>query len=157
MHRTAQHSSTAGHAHASTTNLSSSTGTKESPSPTLPSSGEDPATPTLHRCSFRGCQAGPFRRPCDLTKHTMSHIKKWKCCYPSCKSTFGTPKDKNRHINTVHKQRKPYSCAHCSKPFGRRDNLWDHVTRVHHPVPMQISYVLDRELDVPAKGSTRDN
>ncbi|KAI5796565.1 hypothetical protein EDC01DRAFT_43835 [Geopyxis carbonaria] len=77
--------------------------------------------------------------PEQLTKHQQKHLKLHHCRFASCSRTegFATPNDRERHEKSIHKIPGQYwKCMdeHCSsfgKEFSRRDNLKDHLRRMH--------------------------
>jgi hypothetical protein len=80
------------------------------------------------------------------SKHQQKHLKIHHCRFASCSRTegFATPNDRERHEKSIHKIPGCYwKCldSHCSsygKEFSRRDNLKDHLRRMH-PVPEGMS------------------
>ncbi|KAF8426232.1 hypothetical protein EV426DRAFT_530714 [Tirmania nivea] len=72
-------------------------------------------------------------------KHQIKHQKLHKCRISGCSRVegFTTPNDRDRHEKSVHKTPGMYfrcmdeSCASYMKTFARRDNLKDHLKRMH--------------------------
>ena len=44
---------------------------------------------------------------------------------------FAVKKKLVRHVKEVHLKKKPFKCCHCSKDFGRKDNMFTHIKIVH--------------------------
>ena len=72
-------------------------------------------------------------------KHQIKHQKLHRCRILGCSRVegFTTPNDRDRHEKSVHKTPGMYfrcmdeSCASYMKTFARRDNLKDHLKRMH--------------------------
>lgn len=109
-----------------------------------PASGSSPcsiASPSAtrkHSCGFASCGHKQFERPCDLNKHLKTHDKHLPCEFAKegCIWVFCTKKDLDRHVNGVHKKKKPFSCHICKsqgddKRFTRKDNWRVHLRKVH--------------------------
>ncbi|KAF8460158.1 hypothetical protein BDZ91DRAFT_664694 [Kalaharituber pfeilii] len=77
-----------------------------------------------------------FDRRYKLYKHfKTSHQKNIPCPYApqGCPRKFSTPKDRKRHVETVHDKLRPFACSVCGKRYGRKDNLRVHMKKVHKP------------------------
>lgn len=72
-------------------------------------------------------------------KHSLRHQKLHRCRVANCARTegFTTTNDRDRHEKSVHKTPGVYfrcmdeNCASYTKTFARRDNLKDHLKRMH--------------------------
>ena len=83
----------------------------------------------------------------STSKYVDSHIKPYRCSYPSCsEQRFSSTACRLRHEREAHGLHghgaKPYVClfAQCERSaegngFPRRWNLFDHMRRVHEYVP----------------------
>ena len=75
-------------------------------------------------------------------RHQQKHMKIHYCRFTPCPRTegFATPNDRERHEKSIHKIPGCYwkcldnNCGSYGKEFSRRDNLKDHLKRMH-PVP----------------------
>ncbi|KAF8455713.1 hypothetical protein BGX38DRAFT_1166333 [Terfezia claveryi] len=75
----------------------------------------------------------------QFAKHQIKHQKLHRCRISGCSRVegFTTPNDRDRHEKSVHKTPGMYfrcmdeSCASYMKTFARRDNLKDHLKRMH--------------------------
>ncbi|KAI5819266.1 hypothetical protein BZA77DRAFT_385354 [Pyronema omphalodes] len=98
-----------------------------------------------YRCSSARCRY-TASSPEQLTKHRQKHLKIHYCRFSPCPRTegFATPNDRERHEKSIHKIPGFYwkcldsNCGSYGKEFSRRDNLKDHLKRMH-PVPDGIS------------------
>ncbi|PVH81221.1 hypothetical protein DL98DRAFT_514856 [Cadophora sp. DSE1049] len=84
-----------------------------------------------------------FSRQCDLRQHEKNHIRPSHCL--KCTSRFPSPKDLERHENTVHNTTLKYFCpyAGCQESihleseywstwgFGRKDHWLKHLRTEH--------------------------
>ena len=88
-------------------------------------------------------------RPPALTrrsKHQQRHLKPHRCRFADCARAegFATPNDRDRHEKSCHRVPGRYwkcldaRCGSFGKEFGRRDNLRDHLRRMH-PVPSNMA------------------
>ncbi|TGZ80055.1 hypothetical protein EX30DRAFT_341892 [Ascodesmis nigricans] len=94
------------------------------------------------------CTQCPYQAStCEgLQRHLQKHAKSHHCRFPNCSRTegFATPNDRERHEKSVHKIPGQYwkcmdqQCSSYGKEFSRRDNLKDHLRRMH-PVPEGMS------------------
>ncbi|KAH8155083.1 uncharacterized protein LAJ45_00092 [Morchella importuna] len=79
----------------------------------------------------------------QFTKHQQKHQKMYRCRFDNCSRTegFATPNDRERHEKSVHKIPGFYwrcldpNCSSFRKEFARRDNLKDHLKRMHTMPP----------------------
>ena len=62
----------------------------------------------------------------------VSSIGDIKC--DSCEKTFKRRESLERHIKSVHGEKKLFSCGLCTKTFSRKDILVRHVKCVHNIV-----------------------
>jgi hypothetical protein len=81
----------------------------------------------LWKCAFPACRSQSiFRRPCDLRKHYMRHLKVVFCRYPGCPAAkqrgFSTSKDRDRH-EARHKPDVMCEWQSCRRLFSRVDNM----------------------------------
>ncbi|KAL2888564.1 Zinc finger transcription factor ace1 [Ceratocystis lukuohia] len=88
------------------------------------------------RCLHPGCNK-EFKRPCDLTKHSKTHLRRWKCPEVDCKyHTYGWPteKERDRHINDRHSSAPPlFKCQYSPCPYSskRESNCKQHMEKTH--------------------------
>lgn len=88
--------------------------------------------PEIHKCDFCSKE---FRRPCDLKKHVMTHVRPFKCPETECKyhvTGWPTQKELDRHCNDKHNpDAKKFPCLFC--PWGaiRQSNLKQHMEKCH--------------------------
>ncbi|MCJ1283748.1 hypothetical protein MMC26_003079 [Xylographa opegraphella] len=87
------------------------------------------------RCAYPGCASkAVFVRPCDLRKHFNRHSKSYHCRYDGCAQAteggFSSKKDRARH-EAKHNPGVPCEWEGCERIFSRRDNMLDHVRRIH--------------------------
>ncbi|KAF8542954.1 hypothetical protein BDD12DRAFT_875474 [Trichophaea hybrida] len=100
---------------------------------------------TGYRCSSARCRF-TASSPEQLTRHQQKHLKIHYCRFTPCPRTegFATPNDRERHEKSIHKIPGCYwkcldnNCGSYGKEFSRRDNLKDHLKRMH-PVPEGMS------------------
>lgn len=98
-------------------------------------------TPTqMLNCIFPECEGRSFSRQCQLDDHlAQKHTRPHEC--PRCRRRFGAAKDRDRHMQTVHRDaaaRLPeilvcdeVNCRRQGRPFSRRDNYIKHLRDVH--------------------------
>lgn len=78
-----------------------------------------------------------FQRPCDLTKHSKTHSRPWKCSESSCKfAQYGLPteKERDRHVNDKHNAAPfRYKCQFSPCPYtsSRESNCKQHMEKAH--------------------------
>ncbi|KAH6712031.1 hypothetical protein BKA61DRAFT_78302 [Leptodontidium sp. MPI-SDFR-AT-0119] len=68
---------------------------------------------SAYTCSYeRGLKSckKQFSRQCDLRQHQKNHIRPSHC--PKCAARFPSPKDLERHDNTVHNNTLKYFCPY---------------------------------------------
>ena len=87
------------------------------------------------KCGFPGCVSRSlFERGCDLRKHYKRHIKHLRCSFDRCPQSLGpsfsSNKDLARH-EAKHAPRTRCEWKGCGKVFSRRDNMRDHMRRMH--------------------------
>ncbi|KAL5615652.1 hypothetical protein BROUX41_005689 [Berkeleyomyces rouxiae] len=88
------------------------------------------------RCLHPGCNK-EFKRPCDLTKHSKTHLRRWKCPEVDCKyHTYGWPteKERDRHINDRHSSAPAlFKCQYSPCPYSskRESNCKQHMEKTH--------------------------
>lgn len=90
------------------------------------------------RCVFPGCTSKTrFLRGCDLRKHYKRHRKNLFCRHAGCPKSssggFSSRKDLARH-EAKHNPDIVCQWKGCSRLFSRRDNMRDHIRRVHQKV-----------------------
>ena len=62
-------------------------------------------------------------------KGAAPYAKPYAC--PHCAATFGHASSLNKHVRTVHEQRRDYKCPHCPAAFGRANNRARHMHSKH--------------------------
>ena len=87
------------------------------------------------RCTYPGCRSKvTFQRGCDLRKHYKRHSKTLFCRYSECPKSlsdgFSSEKDRIRH-EAKHNPTIKCEWDGCFRLFSRKDNMKDHVRRVH--------------------------
>ena len=87
------------------------------------------------RCAYPGCASkAVFVRPCDLRKHFNRHSKDYHCRHEGCAQAteggFSSKKDRARH-EAKHNPGVECEWEGCERIFSRRDNMLDHVRRIH--------------------------
>ncbi len=93
-----------------------------------------PAKKKSHVCQT--CQRS-FARPCDLSAHSKSHNRSWKCPITNCKyHQYGWPTENklNRHINDKHSADPlMYECFYkpCLYKSKRESHVKQHMEMVH--------------------------
>jgi hypothetical protein len=68
--------------------------------------------------------AGCSERSTSSPPPVNSRKKRHHC--DQCKSSFGRIQDLNRHLATIHSDRRDFVCEFCNKEFSRRDSLKRH-------------------------------
>jgi uncharacterized C2H2 Zn-finger protein len=48
-----------------------------------------------------------------------------------CDKTFGRKDNLKAHINTVHLKKRNFKCEHCESAFGRKGDLQTHINQIH--------------------------
>lgn len=91
--------------------------------------------PGTWRCAFPGCTSKTkFFRRCGLRKHYKRHRKHLFCrhigCPKSLSGGFSSQKDLARH-EAKHNPSIVCQWEGCARLFSRRDNMRDHIRRVH--------------------------
>lgn len=88
-------------------------------------------------CRYDKCTSHiRFRRKCDLRKHFLRHLTRYYCCYSDCNeaegrgSGFSSKKDCVRH-EQKHDPKIVCEWETCTRVFSRRDNMRDHMKRMH--------------------------
>jgi len=61
-----------------------------------------------------------------LTKHISTHTT-FVCTFEGCIRDFRTPRDRERHIRSVHKTTNPDTCSICHRDFYRPDKYKEHI------------------------------
>jgi hypothetical protein len=136
-------------------------GKSRSPSPHRDLSSYGTLSPTTNtwRCAYPGCSSKAlFARPCDLRKHFHRHSKAFFCRYDGCPQSealatmaepqpftapssnggksigpsagFSSQKDRARH-EAKHNPGIVCEWDGCDRKFSRRDNMLDHLRRIH--------------------------
>ncbi|TVY71378.1 Krueppel-like factor, partial [Lachnellula suecica] len=88
-------------------------------------------------CNHPGCSNSQiFKQKSAYRKHMDKHQRPYKCTKASCSANeFGSMGDLRRHQRTIHGVRAFIctvpSCKRRGKAFGRKDNLSEHLKRVH--------------------------
>lgn len=78
-----------------------------------------------------------FKRPCDYTKHTKTHLRPYKCLEPTCRyyhEGWPTEKERDRHMNDKHSANPViYKCqfAPCTYTSKRESNCKQHMEKAH--------------------------
>lgn len=86
-----------------------------------------------HACGFPQC-GRRFSERNKLLKHEETvHFgaRPFECEYTNCNQVFGQKSDRTRHVNVVHLGERRYVCIACSKAFGRKSSLAQHLIRIH--------------------------
>ncbi|EME80767.1 uncharacterized protein MYCFIDRAFT_24521, partial [Pseudocercospora fijiensis CIRAD86] len=87
-------------------------------------------------CTYPTCKTlTRFTRKCDLRKHIKRHSIAFHCRHKHCpraakEQGFSSKKDRERH-EARHDPRIGCEWEGCARLFSRRDNMRDHVRRVH--------------------------
>lgn len=55
----------------------------------------------------------------------------FRCTWPGCTSTLGAKRSLTRHIEEKHVHPSAFPCRICQKTFSRKDNLKNHMRRIH--------------------------
>jgi methyl-CpG-binding domain protein 4 len=55
---------------------------------------------------------------------------RYHCSAPGCNMTFGTSKNRRRHLRAVH-EREKFCCTLCGASLSRKDKLVSHMTKIH--------------------------
>lgn len=69
------------------------------------------------------------------TAQASDNDKSFSCTEPGCdrfNKPFKSKADQVRHLSTVHKIGICFECPYCTIENGRKDNLIDHIIRVHY-------------------------
>ncbi|KAF2838888.1 hypothetical protein M501DRAFT_923282, partial [Patellaria atrata CBS 101060] len=72
-------------------------------------------------CHDKFSRAYNLKQHMDSDKHNPSFPKLHRC--EDCDRRFKRKLDLVRHIESVHKMTKNYSCSMCSNSFARKDTL----------------------------------
>lgn len=78
-----------------------------------------------------------FKRPCDYTKHTKTHLRPYKCFEPTCRyyhEGWPTEKERDRHMNDKHSANPViYKCQFepCTYTSKRESNCKQHMEKAH--------------------------
>lgn len=82
------------------------------------------------------------RRSSDVTSNRDADLG---CPMPNCPSTFSGKRrfsklNLKRHMDSVHKKGRSWTCMHCHKTFNRSDNRLAHMKKVHRLTiePMRV-------------------
>jgi hypothetical protein len=99
------------------------------------------------RCPWTACSSSPPLETMDETKaHFEEHWKdfsiQWsgasKCSWPKCpsKATFKSPNAWRTHLSNIHVDPLVCTIPQCSytKPFGKRSDLYRHISTAHEEV-----------------------
>ena len=101
-------------------------------------------------CIRPGCETMRFDRKCEWSKHMDKHDRPYKCPDPACVKLKGFTYSGGllRHQREVHKRHGgPKEDLMCPVPFckrnngpgfTRRENLNEHMRRVHRSVPEEV-------------------
>ena len=92
-----------------------------------------------YTCKYESCGYKGFSRFCDLNKHLKIHNKNLLCDFEpngNCRERFSTEKDRKRHKDTKHENKRPYTCHIClragtDRKFSRIDNFRVHKRKLH--------------------------
>ncbi|EPE33879.1 C2H2 and C2HC zinc finger [Glarea lozoyensis ATCC 20868] len=110
------------------------------PLETWEATSKEPTNFTPQACEHLGCnETQKFTCRSALKRHMENkHLRRHKCTIENCNSKgFGNAGDLKRHQSTVHKQNsRKHICPHaaCKRHrhgFVRKDNLSEHLRRVH--------------------------
>ncbi|MCJ1281451.1 hypothetical protein MMC26_000770, partial [Xylographa opegraphella] len=115
-------------------------------------------------CDRSDCTLPPptFARKCEWTKHMDKHTRPYVCREPGCEKIQGFTYSGGllRHEREVHKQhggpKAPRMCPHrdCKRSsgtgFSRKENLNEHLRRVHRGVGIDVSDVIAEPLSLYA-------
>ncbi|MCJ1398109.1 hypothetical protein MMC11_001306 [Xylographa trunciseda] len=115
-------------------------------------------------CDHANCALVPkiFVRKCEWTKHMDTHTRPYVCREPGCEKILGFTYSGGllRHEREVHKQhggpKAPRMCPHrdCKRSsgtgFSRKENLNEHLRRVHRGVGIDASDVVAEPLGLYA-------
>ncbi|KAH8683253.1 hypothetical protein BGZ60DRAFT_215291 [Tricladium varicosporioides] len=103
---------------------------------------------TPRRCQNPGCSNTQlFTRNSTYRKHMDKHVRPYKCFETNCKTPdFASAGDLKRHQHSIHGKHtftcSILSCKRNRLGFARRDNLAEHMKRVHKadhsPSPQQF-------------------
>ncbi|KKA29411.1 hypothetical protein TD95_004068 [Thielaviopsis punctulata] len=110
------------------------------------------------KCMHPGCNK-EFKRPCDLTKHSKTHQRRWKCPEIDCKyHTYGWPteKERDRHINDRHSSAPAmFKCQFQPCPYSskRESNCKQHMEKTHGWVYVRTKSNGKKVPETPAPGA----
>ncbi|GAB7340388.1 hypothetical protein MBLNU457_6830t2 [Dothideomycetes sp. NU457] len=89
-------------------------------------------------CTFAGCTAPPFARPCEFKKHADRHQRPYVCKKPECARLKGFTYQGGllRHEREIHQERPLFycpeqKCKRHAQGFTRKENMEEHFRRIH--------------------------
>ncbi|KUJ15668.1 uncharacterized protein LY89DRAFT_782950 [Mollisia scopiformis] len=104
-------------------------------------------SPNQLSCTWPGCHAETFSRPCDLKKHKDEHNKPYLCQESACGISFADKARLRRHTLETHKTagyKCPFpECSRSQKAFARKYNLTQHIKNRHESSKRQASNLED--------------
>ena len=120
-------------------------------------------------CTHNDCLANPptFARKCEWTKHMDKHNRPYVCEEPGCEKILGFTYSGglSRHQREVHKKyggaKASCLCPHkyCKRstgpPFSRRENLVEHIRRVHQGVEEEGGEAISTTTSTSPQGRKR--
>ncbi|KAI8637454.1 hypothetical protein BD408DRAFT_424488 [Parasitella parasitica] len=75
------------------------------------------------------------KRRYNLSTHIKTHnkdrVKEFDCLHPHCQKSFDRRHDRDRHLATVHRGERSFTCTDCKSHFSRRDALNRHLIQKH--------------------------
>lgn len=74
--------------------------------------------------------AKSFKLDILLKSHLLIH-KNFKHKCSQCEKIFSNKRNLNAHMNSMHRNVKPFKCETCAKGFAMNSNLKTHIRRVH--------------------------
>lgn len=76
-------------------------------------------------------QPSPSAPPPQATPSAVPRAISAQLPCPRCDAKFGQKSNLNKHIRTVHENRRPFVCDRCPSTFGHKNLLVEHVRTAH--------------------------
>ena len=67
----------------------------------------------------------------DVLEKEIEELEKFSLQCENCDKAFSTRSNLNKHVSSIHEEKKPFKCDICNYSFSQKGHLKTHVSSVH--------------------------